>query len=250
MSLDKQFLNTPLAHRGLHAINSGVPENSIAAFRAAIARGYGIECDLQISSDGQAMVFHDEELDRLTDETGRVDKQNARDLGHIALIGGNAGIPTLAELLDEVAGRVPLLIEIKDQDGALGPNTGALEAEAARLLLDYSGPVAVQSFNPNAIEMFHAHAPTVETGLVTCDFTDESWDYVPKSRRIQLTAMRDLERANASFISHDHSDLKSAHVAAVKARGLNVLCWTVCSKADEKKARKVADNITFEGYSA
>lgn len=250
MALSPEFLTRPITHRGLPDLSKGVPENSPAAFLAAIEHGYGIELDLQLSADGQAMVFHDETLDRLTDETGLVQQRSAEELQRIGLMGGTDTIPTLAQVLDLVNGRVPLLVEIKDQDGALGPNTGALEQDAARQLKTYKGPVGVMSFNPHAVAAFSAHAPDIPIGLVTCDFPECDWAVVPPEIRSELSRIESFEKLGACFISHDRTDLNNASVARIKHAGHPVLCWTVRSLAEEREARKVADNITFEGYLA
>ena len=113
--LPDAFLGAPLAHRALHDVAAGRPENSREAIEAACAAGYGIEIDLQLSRDGQAMVFHDYDLKRLTGQPGPIRQRDAAELQAITLSGGATGIPTFAEVLDLVAGRVPLLIEIKDR---------------------------------------------------------------------------------------------------------------------------------------
>lgn len=248
MSLHPAFLTRPLAHRGLHDRDSGIVENSPAAFRAAIAGGYGIELDIQMSADRRAMVFHDERLDRLTHQKGPVNKRRAADLRMTPLKNSGDTIPTLAEVLELVAGQVPLLIEIKDQDGALGRDTGALEADTARLLASYSGPVAVMSFNPHAIAAMRALAPGIAAGLVTDPFNPVHWPDVPAERLRELADMPDLARLRADFISHNRADLGSKAVAAVRANGMPVLCWTVRSPDQEAEARRFADNTTFEGY--
>jgi len=250
MALDPIFLSRPFAHRGLFDTVRGIPENSLAAAEEAISHGYGIECDLQLSADGQAMVFHDDNMERLTPATGHVRDYMASELKYFPLIGGEDGMPTLVALLDLVDGQVPLLIEIKDQDGQLGPEVGMLEESAAHVLRNYKGPAAVMSFNPNSIAAFQMAVPGMPVGLVTDDFTSDHWGQLPNSRRIGLTSMRDLDRLNADFISHNYMDLASSHVATAKQAGRSVLCWTVRSKAEEKKARKWADNVTFEGYFA
>ncbi|MBZ0128247.1 MAG: phosphodiesterase [Rhodobacteraceae bacterium] len=248
MPLHPAFLTRPLAHRGLHDRRNGIIENSVSAFRAAIAAGYGIELDIQMSADRRAMVFHDEWLDRLTHQTGPVNAHRAATLRAMPLKDSADAIPTLAEVLELVAGRVPLLIEIKDQDCTLGPHTGALEADTARLLAGYAGPVAVMSFNPHAIGVMRAIAPSIAAGLVTDPFDPAEWPDVPTERLQALAAMPDLARLRADFISHNRADLHSPVVAGVKANGLAVLCWTVRSPEQEAEARRVADNITFEGY--
>ncbi len=250
LALPQSFRIRPFAHRGLHDVSRGIAENSRAGFAAAITGGYGIETDLQLSADGEAMVFHDHDLRRLTGRLGPVRGLSSRVLGQIGLSVGGEAMPTLAEMLALVAGRVPLLIEIKDQDGALGPNVGALERRAAELLAAYGGDVAVMSFNPYAVAVFAADASQVPVGLTTCDFKALEWPMVAEARRLELAKMVDLGRVGASFISHDKADLRTKAVAKAKADGLAVLCWTIRSAEQEHQARLIADNITFEGYAA
>ena len=241
--LPRAFLAAPIAHRGLWG--RGRPENSIAAARAAARAGYGIEADLQLSADGRAVVFHDDHLGRLTPEAGPVRGRIAAELAAIPLLGGAEGIPTLDALLAAVAGRAPLLLEIKDQDGALGPKVGALEAAAAEALAAYEGPVAVMSFNPHSVAAMRDLAPSIPRGLVTCAFVARAWPRLPAARRARLHAMADLDAAGAAFVSHHARDL--ARVATLGAR-LPLLCWTIRSPAAERAARRYAHQITFEGY--
>ncbi|MAM63884.1 glycerophosphodiester phosphodiesterase family protein [Maritimibacter sp. UBA3975] len=248
--LPDAFLGPPLAHRAYHDAGQGRPENSRAAVRAAIAAGYGIEIDVQLSRDRIAMVFHDYDLSRLTDATGPVAQRSAQELGEICLRHGGEGIPTLADVLARVDGQVPVLIEIKDQDGAMGANTGALEGSVARALAGYSGPVAVMSFNPHAVAEMARLAPGVPRGLTTCAFSAEDWPLLNATTRTLLARIPDLDRVGASFISHDARDLRSGVVADLKARNLPVLCWTIRSAEAETQAREIADNVTFEGYPA
>ena len=250
MRLPDRLLTKAITHRGLHDVTDGRPENSVEAIDAAIARGYGIEIDLQLSKDGVAMVFHDYHLGRLTGETGPVAQRTADELASIALTGGKAGIPTFAEVLARVAGVVPLLIEIKDQDGEMGGNVGPLECAAAADLTDYRGDVAVMSFNPHAVIAFGEAAPDVPRGLVTSAFDPETWAPLPASVCDHLRDIPDYDRTGASFISHEGPDLARPRVAALKARGAHVLCWTIKSATQEAEARKIADNVTFEGYLA
>ncbi len=243
------LLTTPLAHRGLHDVASGRPENSLAAFDAAIRHGYGIELDLQLSKDGVAMVFHDYFLQRLTAENGPVAQRTAAELGSIALLHGRAErIPTLAQVLAVVAGRAPLLIELKDQDGALGPNIGPLEAATVQALDGYAGDAAVMSFSPHSVAELAKLAPSLPRGLTTCNYLKEDWLTVPEARLAELRPLPDVARIGAGFISHQEDDLANPHVAQLKTKGMPVLCWTVRSPEREEQARLVADNITFEGY--
>lgn len=248
--LPAAFLDRPIAHRGFHNTRVSRPENSRIACEAAVAAGYGIEIDLQISRDGHAMVFHDYDLGRLTHETGLVRSLDAAELGKIGLRHGDETIPTLPVILEVVAGRTPLLIEIKDQDGGMGPEIGPLEDAVAAALKGYDGPVALMSFNPNTVARMAELLPDVPRGLTTSAFNFADWPTLPVSVRERLAAMPELEKVGASFISHDRRDLTSPRVAEVKERGLPVLCWTIRSPEEEAQARHVADNITFEGYNA
>ncbi|WP_227271876.1 glycerophosphodiester phosphodiesterase family protein [Roseobacter weihaiensis] len=248
-SLDPAFLKAPLAHRALHDVRDGRPENSRAAIRAAIAAGYGIEIDVQVSADGQAMVFHDYDLARLTPAEGPVQGRSAKALANIQLRGGDEGVPGLPEVLDLVAGQVPLLVEIKDQDGAMGPAIGPLEASVAAALTPYRGAVAVMSFNPHSVMEMARLAPTVARGLVTAAY-DPQKVRLPDAVCDQLRMIPDYDRAGCSFISHEVSDLSRPRVAELKAQGAHILCWTVKSPQQEAEARTIADNVTFEQYLA
>lgn len=245
--LPSSFANVPIAHRALHDAADGRPENSRAAIRAAIACGYGIEIDVQLSSDGAAMVFHDYHLDRLTDAQGAVQLHTSDTLRATALRGGNEGIPDLPEVLALVAGQVPLLIEIKDQDGAMGTRVGPLEQATADALAGYRGDVAVMSFNPHSVAALQQLCPDVPRGLTTSAFVSENW-VLPEDICAHLREIPDYERVGATFISHEIADLHRARVAELKSGGAVICCWTVRSAAQETQARAVADNITFETY--
>ena len=242
------FLETPLAHRALHDVSDGRPENSRAAIRAAIAAGYGIEIDLQISADNHALVFHDYVLDRLAEGQGPVKALQAHETADVKLKGGDGeGIPDLPEVLEIVAGQVPLLIEIKDQDGQMGPGVGPLEAAAAAALAGYDGPVAVMSFNPHSVAEMARLAPDVPRGLVTSAYDAQDWG-LPEDTRLRLKAITDFKRCGAGFISHEAGDLGSPRVQELRDEGVPVLCWTIRSAEEEGVARAFADNVTFEGY--
>jgi glycerophosphoryl diester phosphodiesterase len=245
-ALPDGFLARPVAHRALHG--PGRPENSRAGVRAAVAGGWGIEIDLQLSADGVPMVFHDAGLSRLTAASGPVRGRRAAELGAIPLKGGAEGIPTFAEVLEIVGGRVPLVVEIKDQSGEMGPTDGALERAAAEVASGYDGPLAFMSFNPHAVAVLAEAAPGLPRGLVTCAFRPEDWPGLRRARLAELAAIGDVARVGAAFVSHGHRDLGMERVAELKAQGLPVLCWTVRSPAETAAALRVADQITFEGF--
>lgn len=250
-TLPAAFRTIPIAHRGYHDLQAGRPENSLSAFRAAVEAGYGIELDVQQSADGEAMVFHDDLLSRLTLEVGPISGRSAADLGRIPLNHSTSDtIPTLPQVLDLIAGRVPLLIEIKANLDTMLPTKGVLENAVAKALIGYDGPVAVMSFNPHCVAEMARLAPNVPRGI-----TSESYDIaacapIPAETCLRLRDIPDYAVTGASFISHQASDLGRARVAELKANGAVVLCWTIRSPQQEAAARLIADNITFEDYPA
>jgi len=228
---------TAYAHRGLHL--DGVPENSLAAFRGAIARGMGIECDIQRSRDGQAMVFHDATLDRLTAEQGRVAERDADELGRIQLTGGTETIPTLRQLLDQVAGRVPLLIEIKSPKDSKG-RISALCLSVRRVLEGYQGAHAIMSFDPRIVGWFARHSPLTVRGLVVTEEDDKA---LPGMVRRRLA----LWHSRPDFLAYDIRDLPSRFAAGQRRRGLPVLTWTVRTAEYRERAAAHADAPIAEG---
>lgn len=248
--LPAAFLKAPIAHRALHDVENGRPENAPSSIRAAMDAGYGIEIDLQLSKDGVAMVFHDYDMERLTGVKGAVQTRTAAELQQVKLLGSDETIPTLEEVLELVAGRVPLLIELKDQDGIMGANTGRLEKATAAALKGCDGPVALMSFNPHSVRLMSGLLPEVPRGLTTSAFSADKWPLLPKGTRDRLRGIPDYAPNKCSFISHEANDLGAERVQDLKRRGAHILCWTIKSAAHEAEVRKVAENVTFEGYDA
>lgn len=252
--LDPAFLGAPLAHRALHDRAARRPENSLAAIHAAVQAGYGIEIDLQQSADGVAMVFHDDDTGRLTGHAGPVRAQTVAELKSRGLLDSDAPMPTLGEVLDVVAGRAPLLIELKDQTGCFGATDGALEMATASALTGYHGPVALMSFNPFAVGRLAELAPQIPRGLTTYGFPAHDMprplSAAEESHRQWLANIEGYDDMGASFISHHWRELDNTRVHDLRERGADVLCWTVRSREEERIARQVAQNVTFEGYAA
>jgi glycerophosphoryl diester phosphodiesterase len=247
--LPREFLRAPIAHRGLHDRAKGRIENSRASVRAAVEAGYGIEIDIQRAGCGEAMVFHDASLRRITGRRCNVADFTAAELGGIELSGGGETIPTLGEILAIVAGRSALLIEGKDPDASLTDTGGALEARVGELLAGYGGPVALMSFNPHSVAAFGRAAPERARGLTTCDFVSIKWACLPDYRRAELAGLGDFASTGSSFISHNRKELDNPAVSRLRSQDMPVLCWVTRSEVEEKLARKMADNITFDGYS-
>ena len=242
------FLNVPIAHRTLHNITAGVPENSWEGLDAAISKGVPVEIDIQLSKDGVPMVFHDYRLDRLTLESGRVSDFNASELTKMPLLYGGKTIPRFDEFMGFVAGRIAVLVEMKDQSESLSSEDSGLEAAVCEILRIYTGPSAVMSFNPHMIYRCKEYAPDIPRGLVTEIFNAMDWAEVDESRRDELTEIPDYTDTGSCFVSHNRGDLQTDPVARIKQQGGAVFCWTVRSKEQEDEALRVADNITFEGY--
>ncbi|MEM7724229.1 MAG: glycerophosphodiester phosphodiesterase family protein [Pseudomonadota bacterium] len=246
--LPSVFLEAPIAHRALHDASQGILENSPGAVRRAVRAGYGVEVDVQLSADGVAMVFHDDTLDRLTVAQGPVKGRTAKELQDIHLKGSEDTIRTLAQVLEMVGGKVPVLIELKDQSGGLAESDDTLEQAVAADLAEYGGPAAVMSFNPYIVDAMRSHAPDVPRGLVTSGFIPSKWPHLSAETCTALRSISSFGKVGATFISHDWTDLGSPRVGELKANGTPILCWTVTSPQIEGEARRVADNITFESY--
>lgn len=223
------------AHRGLHG--QGLSENSISALDAAILRGMGIECDVQKSSDGQAMVFHDWELDRLTVGQGRVVAQPAAALSQIKLTGSDDHIPTLAHFLSMLRGRVPLLIEIKSKRER---RVNDLCLAVRRVLEGYQGHHAVMSFDPRVAHWFAKHSSQTIRGLVV---TEEN----ARTLTGRLSRHLALWHAKPDFLAYDIRDLPSHFASSQQKRGLPLLTWTVRSPELREHAGQYADAPIAEG---
>ncbi|MEO1291710.1 MAG: glycerophosphodiester phosphodiesterase family protein [Pseudomonadota bacterium] len=241
--LPTNFLSAPIAHRGLHDASVGVIENSLGAVNAAASAGYAIEVDVQRAACGEAMVFHDDHLDRLTARSGPVAALTAPQLGALALTGSDETIPTLGVVLNSVAGRVPLVVEVKDQTGCYGAEVGRLEARIAELLAGYSGPVAVMSFNPYSVAWFRDNAAPLMRGFVSCRHPAEATPEATQLSDLHVAPALDLD-----FISYDASALPVPPLDTLRTAGMPVISWTIRSDAEAARAYRHSDQITFEGF--
>lgn len=223
----------PFAHRGLHGAD--IVENCRAAFEAAIAAGHGIELDVQASRDGEAIVFHDYDLERLTGQIGRVRDRSAAELQRIALAGTGETIPSLIDIVHLIESRVPLLIEVK----APGRRVGALCESVLQAVRDYRGYMAVMSFNPEVGRWFWRNGRGISRGLVV---TEHGRGRVHGGVERRLS----LWRARPHFLAYDVRDLPSRFAREQRARGLPVLTWTVRGAGQRAVAAAEADQIIYE----
>ena len=248
--LDRAQFIRPIAHRGLHDRNAGLIENSGPAFRAAIEGNYGIECDLQPASDGTPMVFHDRALKRLVDSDGLIDALSPADLAKLRYRGQDTPILTFADFLALVAGKVPLLVEIKSDWEP--PKAGFLEAIAAAATA-YAGPIALMSFDPAIVARCRALAPKVPRGIVATDFTVNNWwqDKIDPARAISLTYLLESREAEPSFFAYHVRALPTPVTRFVReGLGVPLFTWTVRSERERAIAARWADAPIFEGYRA
>jgi len=238
----------PIAHRGLHEAAAGIIENCPKAFAAAISGNYAIECDVQLSADSEAMVFHDFTLDRLTHETGAVNARNASALKQVRFKATDDSMLTLGELFKLVAGRVPLVVEIKSSFGG----DLRLVSRAAEVASSYAGPLAFMSFDPAPIAWLKMHRPDLIRGIVAqSDYGDSYWSALPADMKKALAAFSHHPETDADFVSWRVADLPApVPVLYRSALARPVICWTVRSEEDRAIASRYADQVTFEGYRA
>jgi glycerophosphoryl diester phosphodiesterase len=236
----------PVAHRGLHDAAAGIVENTPSAFAAAIAAGYAIECDIQISADGEAMVFHDQTLERLTEGSGRLDTMPAAELKRLTFRDTADRMITLRELCDLVADRTGLLVEIKSRfDGDL-----RLVTRTADVLAGYAGRVALMSFDPAPIAALRTLAPHLPRGIVAeRRYTHAEWSPLPARTKRALAYFQHALRSRPQFIAYSVKDLPSAipRLARTMLR-LPLLTWTVRTDVDRERAARYADQMIFEGF--
>jgi glycerophosphoryl diester phosphodiesterase len=236
----------PVAHRGLHDAASGVIENTASAFRAAIENGFAIETDIQVSSDGEAMVHHDFALGRLTLGSRQLAAMTAIGLAEVPFKATADRIMTLGALCDLVAGRVPLVIEIKSRfDGDL-----RLVRRAAEVLKTYAGPAALMSFDPAPIAELRRIAPGLPRGIVAERHYDHSeWRELNDRQKRSLAFLLHAGRTRPHFVAYNVKDLPSfGPWIARNIFGMPLLAWTVRDEPDRARAQRFADQMIFEGF--
>jgi len=242
----------PIAHRGLHRAAAGVIENSIGAARAAVAAGYAIECDVQATRDGRVVVFHDDGLERLTAATGLVCDHDARALAALTLNGSSETIPLFGDFLAAIAGRTPLVVEIKSRfDGDMTAATRVAEHLAA-----YAGPVVVESFDPEPIAFLRAKAASLGVaqtplGVVgEATYEEGEWRALDPARRAEMTHFLHYPRTRPDFLSWSAADFPHAiPFLARVALDIPVTTWTVRSPAQAATVMEWADQIVFENFT-
>ena len=226
----------PIAHRGFHDLNKTRWENTLSAFEAAAAKDYAIECDVHLSADGVPVVFHDRDLDRLCGQPGFLSDLDAAAISTLRVGGTDDHVPTLAEMLRVVAGRVPIVIELKGSDG----KDEGLVAAVAKGLEGYEGKVALMSFEHRFIRLFASQAPGIACGMTAHGRTPAD-----------LEAHFSMLAHGIDFVSFHVADLPNRFVTTVREKlAMPVITWTVREPWAVDVTRSHADQMTFEGFEA
>ena len=226
-----------IAHRGLH--NDEFPENSLGAFQNAVDNGYPIELDVHLISDGTLVVFHDDVLARVTGKDGYVNNLTKDTLGDYKLLGTDYSIPTFEEVLKLVNGQVPLLIEIKNNG-----KVGDLETTLLKVLNEYKGEFAIESFNPYVLEWFKKNAPNIVRGQLAGYFKGEKLSFVKKFALKRMLLNKKVACPN--FIAYESKVLPNRFVK--KYKQLPLIAWTVRNQEEYMKVVKYCDNVIFENF--
>ncbi|RFB80599.1 glycerophosphodiester phosphodiesterase family protein [Methylovirgula sp. 4M-Z18] len=244
-------MRRPIAHRGLHDKSRAILENTKSAAEAAIVLDFGIECDVQLTADGEAVVFHDFTLDRLTEGRGSVDRYSVQELAAIPLKMGKDRIPTLPQLLELLAGRVPLTCEIKSRFD----NDMRLVERVAAILADYDGPVAIKSFDSDVIAHLRRNPQLLQArprplGIVSqARWDDEEWDEMSAERKHVMENFLHWNETKPDFLSFWVQDIDTAVPYLLRnAVGLPVMSWTVRTPEQREKVARYADQMVFEGF--
>ena len=234
------------AHRGYHDGNVAVPENSLASFQAAIDAGYGIELDVQLSSDKIPMVFHDADLLRVCGVEGKIWDYTCQELQAMQLFGTEETIPTLAQALELIGGQVPILVEYKmdkvDTDVC---------AYSHELLKNYDGPYAVQSFHPFALFWYRQNAKDVPRGILAKNFIRDKQekgkdpsivDFLTTNLMLNVIGYPD-------FIAYDYQDADYFALKLCRLMGAPTSTWTLKDPAHYEQVQGQFDLYTFEGFA-
>lgn len=240
MRIDKGhwFYKAPFAHRGLHN-EQGAPENTLAAFQLTIDKGYGVELDVRLCRDGEVMVFHDDNLDRLTNGRGYVNHTCLTELRKLKVECSDQGIPTLRETLELVDGKVPVLVELK---GLVG-GSDKLDPATAKILDDYQGPFAILAFNPHRLAWYAKNRPEILRGQNTERYTEFG---LSRWRRFAYRHCLFNAFSQPDFISYEIDMLPNWRMRRMKKKGVPMISWTIDNLHRLRSAREHVDNIIFE----
>ena len=231
-----------IAHRGFYKKNGAIPENSMAAFKRALDHGYAIECDIQLTKDHEVVVFHDENLKRLTGLNQPIHQVTYEQIKTLNLLLSNEKIPLLRDVLNLVKGKVPLLIELKP----FGP-VKKLCTSTMALMKDYQGKYAVFSFHPGAVLWFKKYHPHVIRGQISSFFDDDT--HVRQPLKFLMKRLFFNHFTKPDFISYDIHNLPNKHVDKQKKKGITIMSYAARSQAELDFVKSYYDNVVFEYFT-
>ncbi len=238
MNKNTDFLKQNLiAHRGMHNIKKEIPENSLKAFAKAIDNSYIIELDVHILKDKSVIVFHDDNLERMTGVNKKVKETTYNEIKKLKLQNTNCYIPLLEDVLNLVNGKVPIIIELKTD-----AKCGTLEEEMIKILKQYKGQYAVKSFNPFSIYWIKKHNPKIIRGQLASNFKNEKMNIIKK---VFLKNMMLNFITKPDFLSYGIDGLPNKKVERYRKNNL-VLGWTITNKSEMERASKYCDNLICE----
>lgn len=230
------IVKTPIAHRGV--FGEKIPENSLASFKQAIKNKLPIELDVTALADGTPVIFHDEKMARMTGRDGFISSLSLSDIADFRLQGTKEKIPTLAEALEVIDGKVPVLIEIKN-NGKVGP----LEKAVWKELIKYDGEFAIESFNPYTLEWFKNNAPKIRRGQLASFFKDRDVTGIKRYALKRMLLNKNISEPN--FIVYDGADMPNKYLK--KYYGvIPVLAYTIRSEGEEIRLKGFCDNFLFD----
>jgi len=237
----------PVAHRGLHDAARGVIENMPAAARAAVAGHFAIECDIQLSADGEAMVHHDHELGRLTEGSGPLVEKTTAELKAIKFKETGERMMTLSDLCALVAGKVPLVVEVKSRF----EGDRRLVKRMAEVLASYEGPVVGMSFDPDQVVALRETMPKLTRGIVAQrTYTDGYWEKLTQAQRDSMLRLKHGWQTQPHFVAYWVQQLPApAPWIARNLFGCPLLAWTVRTPEQRAAAARYADQMIFEGFT-
>lgn len=230
--------NIKIAHKGLHDDGKTVPENTLAAIKMATEKGYPIEIDIHLTKDNRIVVIHDDSLSAMVGINKKVKALTYSEISKYYIKNSNEKIPLLEDVLEVVAGKVMLFIELKTYY-----KVGPLEKELVKLLDKYDGQFAIQSFNPFSVRWFRKNKPEYIRGLLSCGFELNKYNFI---KRVILRNLWLLDLADPHFISYEISDLTDKKAKKIKEKKIKLIAWTVANKDMYEKAQKLCDGIIFE----
>lgn len=235
------FSGRTFAHRGLFSADQSVPENSLAAFRAAVEAGYGVELDVQLTKDGQVVVFHDDDLKRVCGVDARVDAFTFEELQQLSLLGTKERIPLFTDVLKTIDGKIPMIVELKS-----GGDWKSLCPKTKELLDAYSGDYCVESFHPSLVRWFYLNAPGILRGQLS-EAARYSRKGLPLYQAIMMSRLLTNILAHPQFIAYRVGP-KCLSVRVCEALGALRVCWTARPTDDHAKLTQTNDAIIFEHY--